>query len=220
MPKALPSVTVEVAAWDLDLVRHGWFAGRGDVVAGLVRGRAVDHSRATPAPPALIELDPIELSVDTVIGLVDQVADLWPDGSPADAGLPAATLGLVDAEAFLLALAAGDAAVVDAAVGRAGLDEWPIALRGLEIGVLAGVDLTIVGRPGSTAPHRSTGHWILGADGWRGLSVALATTPGSAQDVAHGAQVRVTGQSLPAMRDALLLALTSALGLGPQSTHE
>ncbi|WP_407344736.1 hypothetical protein [Pengzhenrongella phosphoraccumulans] len=214
---AKPSVAVEVTAWDLDLVRHGWFAARGDVVVGLVRGRAVDHAGTAPAPVPLIELDPIELSIDTMTGLVDLVADLWPDGADADPDLPAATLGLVDSEAFLLALAAGDTAVVDAVVGRADLDEWPIALRGLEFGVLGGVDVTVVARPGSPAPHRSTGHWILGSDGWRGLSVALTGTAGSAQDIAHGAQVRVTGQSLTTMRRALVLALATALGQNPPS---
>ncbi|MGV8966034.1 MAG: hypothetical protein ACOH2F_07120 [Cellulomonas sp.] len=211
---AAPWAIVEVTAWDLDLVRHGWFALRGDVVVGLVRGRAVDHSGTAPHP-ALIELDPVELSIDTVTGIVDLVAELWPDGAAAEPDLPAATLGLVDAEAFLLALAAGDTAVVDAVVGRAGLDAWPIALRGLEVGVLGGVDFTVIGRRPSTPPHRSTGHWILGTEGWRGLSVAVASTSGSAQDVAHGAQVRVTGQSPEAMRRALVLALCAALGQSP-----
>lgn len=41
-----------------------------------------------------------------------------------------------------------------------------------------------------------------------GLDVELASTTGSAQDVA---QVRVTGQSLDTMEDALLLALNAAL---------
>ncbi|WP_169324155.1 hypothetical protein [Cellulomonas fimi] len=242
-----PWVTVEVTAWDRSAVRHGWYAVRGPMLVGLVRESVVAVAPVGGpglTAPVAIDLEPVEMTIADAGNLATLVEELWPavpvahdaepGADPARVRRPGRTpdpvvVDLVDGVAFLRALATGDAAVVDEVMAQAGWTRFPEVLRGLEGGVVGGLDLTVVSRPGGDE-RRTTGHWVLGTRGWRGLQVRVpSAVPGGARrrqprhrqetgshadrvrQLADQSQVRVTAHTPKTIHRTLAIGVTHAL---------
>jgi hypothetical protein len=210
-----PDVTVEVTAWDSRSVRLGWFAARGAHLVGLSRLQLVEPSVAPGEPPSRTDLDAVEMTIAPAAALLGLAAELRPTTDRSGGAGQPATLPLVDSQAFLLALATGRPDVVDEVVAQANLPEWPVVLRGLADGVGGGLDLTVTSRPGSDTPSRSTGHWILGTEGWLGLQIAMPEPGGTDRSAVAAAtdraRVRLSPQRPEDIDAALLAGLTRAL---------